>query len=67
VVGEPGEDALQRPMVGPVEGQAAAPLVRDREDAVDVGKSRRQASPRNRSAMYFEVLAEQLTVLMTAT
>jgi hypothetical protein len=36
VIGEPGEDALELPVVGPLELEAASPLVGDGEDAVEV-------------------------------
>ena len=38
MVGEPGQHPLEDLVVEPLERQSAAPLVRDREDAVDVGK-----------------------------
>ena len=38
MIGEPGQHAFEDLVVGPFERQAAAPLVRDGEDAVDVGE-----------------------------
>ena len=68
MVGEPRQHALERPVVGPLEGEAAAPFVGDGEDAVDVGEvcaARRRRETGRRCSR--EVLAEQFTVLMTAT
>ena len=66
MMGKAREHAFQDLMVEPLKRQPAAPLVRDGEDAIDIGKSRRQAPSRNLSATYRDVLAEQLTVLTTA-
>ena len=67
MVGEAGQDALEDLVVGPLERQPAAPLVRDGEDAVDVGElglpGGRRGTARRCTC---DVLAEQLTVLITA-
>ena len=67
MMGETRQHALEDLVVGPLERQAAASLVGDGENAVDIGKIAAASAPsRNVSATYREVLAEQLTVLITA-
>ena len=68
MVGEPGQDALEGLVVdAAVERLVQPPLWVMAKTPSTLGNSRLQASSRNRSAMYFDVLAEQFTVLMTAT
>ena len=68
VIGEPGQDPFELDVVLAPGGDAAPPLVGDREHAVDVGEVADAIAPsRNRSATARDVLAEQFTALMTAT
>ena len=64
--GDAGQHAVELLMVLAAVLHAAAPLVHQRQDAVDVGKLRPAAPRSNRWAMYLLTEAEQFTVEMMA-